>query len=206
MWRTLWRSKVRLTSLLICVIHIYGVIDWDLFYFCFVCLSDHFFFKRYAAARQQRRKIIAHVGPTNSGKTFGALQAFMKAPSGLYCGPLRLLAHEVYEKVEKKKKKKKNLARRFPLYWYLITSLSPGEQCWCLVQPHHWSAFPHKLGGKTHCLHHWGTGDISAFLRHSLLTSFTRWQTFQSQSIVRSLMSFNFSAIIIEVGLGVVPY
>lgn len=53
----------------------------------------------YAAARQQRRKVIAHVGPTNSGKTYGALQSFMKAQSGVYCGPLRLLAHEVFEKV-----------------------------------------------------------------------------------------------------------
>ena len=51
------------------------------------------------AARQQRRKVIAHVGPTNSGKTYKALQSFMKAESGVYCGPLRLLAHEVYEKV-----------------------------------------------------------------------------------------------------------
>lgn len=42
-----------------------------------------------------------HVGPTNSGKTYTALQSFLKAKSGIYCGPLRLLAHEVYEKVNK---------------------------------------------------------------------------------------------------------
>jgi hypothetical protein len=46
-----------------------------------------------------KRKIICHVGPTNSGKTHTALQALMKAKSGIYCGPLRLLAWEVCEKM-----------------------------------------------------------------------------------------------------------
>jgi hypothetical protein len=36
-------------------------------------------------------------GPTNSGKTYNALQALKAAPRGVYCGPLRLLAMEVYE-------------------------------------------------------------------------------------------------------------
>lgn len=45
-----------------------------------------------------KRKIIMHVGPTNSGKTYHALQRFQKAESAVYCGPLRLLAQEVYER------------------------------------------------------------------------------------------------------------
>jgi hypothetical protein len=36
-------------------------------------------------------------GPTNSGKTYTALQALAGAQRGVYCGPLRLLAMEVYE-------------------------------------------------------------------------------------------------------------
>lgn len=40
-----------------------------------------------------------HAGPTNSGKTHNALQALLKARSGVYCGPLRLLAVEVFERV-----------------------------------------------------------------------------------------------------------
>lgn len=36
-----------------------------------------------------------HAGPTNSGKTYTALQALRRAQSGAYCGPLRLLALEV---------------------------------------------------------------------------------------------------------------
>eukprot|EP01018_Ginkgo_biloba_P029833 Gb_28353 [translate_table: standard] len=50
-------------------------------------------------ARAMRRKLIYHCGPTNSGKTYSALQKFMEAKSGIYCSPLRLLAMEVFDKV-----------------------------------------------------------------------------------------------------------
>ena len=52
-----------------------------------------------AARRLAPRKFILHVGPTNSGKTFHALEALRRASSGIYCGPLRLLAYEVFEKL-----------------------------------------------------------------------------------------------------------
>jgi len=48
----------------------------------------------YPAARGLERTIVAHVGPTNSGKTHTALKALAAAGSGVYCGPLRLLASE----------------------------------------------------------------------------------------------------------------
>lgn len=50
-------------------------------------------------ARAMKRKIVYHCGPTNSGKTYNALQRFMEAPKGVYCSPLRLLAMEVFDKV-----------------------------------------------------------------------------------------------------------
>ena len=52
----------------------------------------------YKGARQMKRKIIYHAGPTNSGKTYSALNAFTNSKSGVYCGPLKLLASEVYNK------------------------------------------------------------------------------------------------------------
>lgn len=55
--------------------------------------------QRYPAARSLRRKIYLHVGPTNSGKTYSALRALAAAKTGVYCGPLRLLAHEVWERL-----------------------------------------------------------------------------------------------------------
>lgn len=48
-------------------------------------------------ARALHRKIVYHSGPTNSGKTYNALLAMKQASSGMYCGPLRLLAMEIYE-------------------------------------------------------------------------------------------------------------
>jgi ATP-dependent RNA helicase SUPV3L1/SUV3 len=53
--------------------------------------------KWFPIARSLQRKIIYHAGPTNSGKTFNALTAMRGASSGVYCGPLRLLAMEVYD-------------------------------------------------------------------------------------------------------------
>lgn len=52
----------------------------------------------YPEARGMIRKIYFHSGPTNSGKTYNALQRFFESESGVYCGPLKLLAHEVYQK------------------------------------------------------------------------------------------------------------
>ncbi|KAL1511089.1 hypothetical protein AB1Y20_005911 [Prymnesium parvum] len=49
----------------------------------------------YPVARALRRTIHAHLGPTNSGKTHAALAALSSARTGVYLGPLRLLAHEV---------------------------------------------------------------------------------------------------------------
>ncbi len=52
---------------------------------------------RFAAARAMGRRIVFHMGPTNSGKTYGALQALAAAGRGAYLAPLRLLALENYE-------------------------------------------------------------------------------------------------------------
>ncbi|XP_019763255.2 ATP-dependent RNA helicase SUV3 homolog, mitochondrial-like isoform X2 [Dendroctonus ponderosae] len=52
----------------------------------------------YPEARALNRKIIFHAGPTNSGKTYHALERYITAKSGVYCGPLKLLASEVFNK------------------------------------------------------------------------------------------------------------
>ncbi|KIH90275.1 mitochondrial ATP-dependent RNA helicase Suv3 [Sporothrix brasiliensis 5110] len=50
----------------------------------------------YPSTRTMQRTIHLHVGPTNSGKTYRALLALENAQTGIYAGPLRLLAHEIY--------------------------------------------------------------------------------------------------------------
>jgi ATP-dependent RNA helicase SUPV3L1/SUV3 len=54
---------------------------------------------RYEAARSIKRKFVLHTGPTNSGKTHAAIVALKRARSGVYCGPLRLLAWETCERL-----------------------------------------------------------------------------------------------------------
>ena len=51
----------------------------------------------YPLARRMDRHFIIHAGPTNSGKTYQAIEALKAAETGVYLGPLRLLAYEQFE-------------------------------------------------------------------------------------------------------------
>ncbi|WP_245691893.1 helicase-related protein [Geodermatophilus telluris] len=44
-------------------------------------------------------RVVFHLGPTNSGKTYESLQALAATASGVYAAPLRQLAHEAYAKL-----------------------------------------------------------------------------------------------------------
>ena len=55
----------------------------------------------FPVAREMRRRLIFHTGPTNSGKTYQAMQALKNADTGYYLAPLRLLALEGYESLLK---------------------------------------------------------------------------------------------------------
>ena len=46
----------------------------------------------------QSEKIIALLGPTNTGKTHIAIEKMLKFKSGIFGLPLRLLAREIYDK------------------------------------------------------------------------------------------------------------
>lgn len=50
-------------------------------------------------ARSLQRVLHFKLGPTNSGKTYEALEALKAAPSGVYLAPLRLLAMEVRDRL-----------------------------------------------------------------------------------------------------------
>lgn len=50
-------------------------------------------------ARAKQRTVHVHIGPTNSGKTYHALKRLEQVQRGVYAGPLRLLAHEVYTRM-----------------------------------------------------------------------------------------------------------
>lgn len=48
-------------------------------------------------AREMTRRFHLHLGPTNSGKTYDSIQKLKEASKGVYLGPLRLLALEIYD-------------------------------------------------------------------------------------------------------------
>ena len=54
----------------------------------------------YPVARSLNRKLLFYVGPTNSGKTYKAIEELKNADCGTYLAPLRLLALENYENLK----------------------------------------------------------------------------------------------------------
>jgi ATP-dependent RNA helicase SUPV3L1/SUV3 len=56
----------------------------------------------HSQARSIKRKVIYHMGPTNSGKTYHAIEGLVKAERGCYLAPLRLLAAELYDTMNSK--------------------------------------------------------------------------------------------------------
>ena len=51
----------------------------------------------YPQARAMRRHFVIHVGGTNTGKTYAGFQKLIRAGTGVYLGPLRLLALEAQD-------------------------------------------------------------------------------------------------------------
>ena len=57
------------------------------------------YIQSFSQARTLNRRHHFYLGPTNSGKTYAALQALQQAESGVYLAPLRLLAMEVRDRL-----------------------------------------------------------------------------------------------------------
>ncbi|HEY7380381.1 MAG TPA: helicase-related protein [Gaiella sp.] len=49
--------------------------------------------------RTEPESIVAHLGPTNSGKTYDALRFLAEQGKGVYAGPLRMLAQEAHRRL-----------------------------------------------------------------------------------------------------------
>lgn len=57
--------------------------------------------EEYPAARAKKRVFYLHLGETNTGKTYQALQRLKAAEAGIYLAPLRILALENYERLNR---------------------------------------------------------------------------------------------------------
>ena len=54
------------------------------------------------AREHEPDRVVAHLGPTNSGKTYAALEELVAAGRGVYAGPLRMLAQEAYRRLSER--------------------------------------------------------------------------------------------------------
>jgi ATP-dependent RNA helicase SUPV3L1/SUV3 len=54
------------------------------------------------AREVEPERVVAHLGPTNSGKTYAALEELVAEGSGVYAGPLRMLAQEAHRRLAEK--------------------------------------------------------------------------------------------------------
>lgn len=62
---------------------------------------SYIFGEEYEPAGKPNTRYVLHFGDTNTGKTHTALERLKECPTGLYLAPLRLLALEVYEKLNR---------------------------------------------------------------------------------------------------------
>lgn len=53
----------------------------------------------YPLARRIKRKFYIHLGDTNTGKTYNAIEKLKSTKKGLYLSPLRILALEIFERL-----------------------------------------------------------------------------------------------------------
>ena len=56
-------------------------------------------FPKWRNANREHQQLYLHIGEPNSGKTHDALQALKDAGSGWYLAPLRLLAYEIFDRL-----------------------------------------------------------------------------------------------------------
>ncbi|MEC1721793.1 helicase-related protein [Schinkia azotoformans] len=62
-------------------------------------MIEDIFGMEYSPPPSRNIQYILHVGETNTGKTFQAIENMKAAKSGIYLAPLRLLAFEIYDKL-----------------------------------------------------------------------------------------------------------
>jgi ATP-dependent RNA helicase SUPV3L1/SUV3 len=62
-------------------------------------MMEDIFGEEYYPSLRRKIRYVLHIGETNTGKTYHALEQMKKANSGLYLAPLRLLALEVFDKL-----------------------------------------------------------------------------------------------------------
>lgn len=64
-------------------------------------ILEYIFGQEYSPSLERAKRYVLHIGETNTGKTHHALERMKRAKSGMYLAPLRLLALEVFDKLNR---------------------------------------------------------------------------------------------------------
>lgn len=113
-------------------------------------------------ARRVPPRVVAHLGPANSGKTHAGLEALVAAGSGAYAAPLRMLANEAYERLAARLGPERvglvtgeeRINEHAPVIACTVEMLSPGRRGVVVLDEVHWASDPERGTAWTRILWH----------------------------------------------------
>lgn len=118
--------------------------------------------------RRVPRRVVAHLGPANSGKTHAGLEALVAAGSGAYAAPLRMLANEAYVRLAARLGEanvglvtgEERINERAPVIACTVEMLPPGRRGVVVLDEVHWAADPERGSAWTRVLWHSGADEL----------------------------------------------
>ena len=118
--------------------------------------------------RRIPRRVVAHLGPANSGKTYAGLEALIAAGSGAYAAPLRMLANEAYLRLTERLGSERvglvtgeeRINERAPVIACTVEMLPPGRRGVVVLDEVHWAADPERGSAWTRVLWHSGADEL----------------------------------------------
>ncbi len=113
-------------------------------------------------------RVVAHLGPANSGKTHAGLSALVAAGSGAYAAPLRMLAQEAYVRLVEQLGEdrvglvtgEERINERAPVIACTVEMLSPARRGVIVLDEVHWAADPDRGSAWTRVLWHSGADEL----------------------------------------------
>ena len=118
--------------------------------------------------RRVPRRVVAHLGPANSGKTHAGLEALIAAGSGAYAAPLRMLANEAYSRLAERLGPERvglvtgeeRINERAPVIACTVEMLPPARRGIVVLDEVHWAADPERGSAWTRVLWHSGADEL----------------------------------------------
>jgi ATP-dependent RNA helicase SUPV3L1/SUV3 len=113
-------------------------------------------------------RVVAHLGPANSGKTYAGLEALIAAGTGAYAAPLRMLANEAYVRLAERLGAERvglvtgeeRINERAPVIACTVEMLSPARRGVVVLDEVHWAADPERGSAWTRVLWHSGADEL----------------------------------------------